>query len=223
MSRGYFPWEACNTISLQLEAWCARYTDANTAAAVSAGALAMLLREAMNGNKTPTGPYRRLYKIAEFEMRWMSGYSAYDIPFGIWRAIPDPGEALMCEFTRAYACVYMGAELAQIDLLSQHIIARSVAGRTHSLEGYWEMPGDSEQAADLVALVNRIVAAWENHAHAQGNCCSEFNDLWNHESNKAHAWYEKWRRDAKGGSRGPNQQTHHPRYYRPPDAESLLG
>lgn len=183
----------------------------------------MVLREAMNGNKTPTGPYRRLYKVAEFELRWQSGPTGRDVPFGIWRSIPDPGEALLCEFTRAYACVYMGVELAQLDLGDQHVLARNVAVRRHTLEGYWQIPDVYAEANLVVNLLNRVTRAWEGHAHGPSNCCVEFSQLWNHEHNKAHTWYEKWRRDLRGGTRGQNQQADSSRHYGPPYAEPVLG
>lgn len=223
MTRGYFPWDACNTVSLQLEAWCARYTTVEDAAGISAGALAMVLTDAMTGAKTPTGPYRRLYKVAEHQLRWESRISGRDVPFGIWRSIPDPGEALLCEFTRAYACVYMGTELAPLDLREQRVLTRSVASRRHALEGHWLMADVGEDYAQVVTVLNRVNTAWESHAHGPSNCCVEFSQLWNHEHNKAHTWYERWRHDLKGGTRGPNQQADSPRHYGPPYAESVLG
>jgi len=222
VTAGYFPWDVCNTVSLQLEAWCSRYTTAARATEISANALAFLLREAMRGEKTSTGPLRRLYKHAEFGLRWGNVSGDRDVPFGIWKTIPDPGEHLLCEFTRAYACVYMGMELSQMSLLDQHILARTVAGRTHSLEGHWFLPTDGTDPSEVFALVQRVIQAWDEHAHGPVGCCAEFDELWEHEHNKAHQWHHRWRRDTNGGLSGLTKQADHPRYHRATVADDRI-
>lgn len=222
MTAGYFPWDVCNQVSLKLENWCAQYTTPDQATRISAGALAATLACAMEGRRTVNGPYRSLFAWAEFEMRVDHLNHVADIPFGIWRTIPDPGEHVLCEFTRAYACAYMGAGLTPLTELEKLQLHDAVRQRTHSLEGHWFLPADGVEPAALFALVERISLAWDQHDHSPVGCCEDCGSLWTHEHNRAHEWHVRWLSAKRGNRHGLTQQTDRPRHNRSPFADDHI-
>lgn len=175
-------------VYLQLLTWVRRWVPEPAASDIAAGAMTNMARDGMIGHRTSYGPYRHLFALAEFQMRWWGQANAHDVPFGVWRTIPVPVPELACELARSYAIFHQATELAQISQPEMDIVLSILFRGRYNDRGHWTMPLGDPDVPVAVTLIDRAVRALDSHECHEYDQCGEFVDLWRHEDAAAARW-----------------------------------
>lgn len=187
---------------LQLLTWVRRWMPESKATTIAAGAMTHMCRSGMLGFRTPYGPYRLVYQLAEFEMRWWGQVNAYDVPFGVWRTIPVPVPELVCELARTYATMHQAVELAQLSLPDQDTMLKALGNGRFNPLGQWAPRLGDPDVPVAVTLLDRAVTALEDHECNEYDGCAEFYHLWRHEDRASARWLQGYRPHARENVHG---------------------
>jgi hypothetical protein len=180
--------QALTLAYLPLISWVRRWVPEPIASDIAAGSMASMVRDAMIGHRTTYGPYRLLYSLAEFHMRWWGQANCVDIPFGVWRTIPVPVPELVCELARSYALIHEGVELGALSIPEQDLLLSVLFRGRYNDQGHWIMPLGDPDVPVATALADRVTQALDSHVCNDYDGCGEFIDLWRHEDRASERW-----------------------------------
>ena len=182
--------------------WVKRWVPAAPGQHLAAAALSCWVGDAIYGQGTIYGPYRALYGQAEWQLRQYCRLGAGDVPFGIWRTIPDPGWDGVDTIAQLYSAIYVTADMMNLGREDIDLVTKVVGRSGITTDRSWVLPRLDPDVPRFTDLLDRVDAVWEEHATRCDGGCSVPDRFYPSERARSATWYERFapeRRDAFNG------------------------
>ena len=184
-------------VTRDFTAWVQRWVPGEDGAAYAARSLGALLYDAAAGQETSYGPYRMLYANGEWNLRQHERLMKGDVPFGIWRTIPVPSPTLICDLTRVYIYIHMGAEYGQLSAPEINLLYRMTTKLRYNSSGQYAMPAADPDIPAVAALLDRMSNALDTHRRSCRGDCAPIDQLWHDEDIRSMRWLGRFAAESR--------------------------
>lgn len=168
--------------------WVNRWITDEGAGTVAAQAFTSWLTFAVLGHSTSYGPYKELYRSAEFQMRTWEIAHKNIIPFKVWTTVPVPTQEFLSELARAYAIIYQGCQLGQVTLAERSLALAMIGGGRFDSAEKWSPSPQFGRAPQVRHILGRVIMDLRAHVCRVGDSCEEYAGLWKSEEMKGARW-----------------------------------